>query len=161
MEIENETSMAMTPVEATLKNEPAKRRGPGAPKGNTNGLVHGLTRYRRLLSGKTIDRRTSLHKVLAEMEAELVAAVGGDPSPQEKMLINTIVKTQLYLSTCDRHLMGLKHLVRKGRPVPLLAERSRLASVLVTYLDKLGLQRRAKPALNLAEMLQQQQNGGK
>jgi hypothetical protein len=37
-----------------------------------------------MLSGGRLDGRTSLHKVLREKEQELITALGGDPSPQER-----------------------------------------------------------------------------
>ena len=64
-------------------------------KGNTYGLraskayklavKHNLNTYRRMLSGSKVDGRTSLYRVLREKEHELTAALGGDPSPQERL----------------------------------------------------------------------------
>jgi len=39
-----------------------------------------------MLSGGRLDARTSLYKVLREKEQELTAALGGDPSLQERII---------------------------------------------------------------------------
>lgn len=74
--------------------------------GNQNARKHGLNTFKRLLEGPKVDGRTSLYKVLREKEQELATALGGDPSPQEKILIADAVKTQLYVGTLDEYLMN-------------------------------------------------------
>src|SRR2546427_913649 len=103
-------------------------KGHSGPPRNKNALQHGLHFYRRLLSGDGLKRSTALYRALAAKEQELVTALGGDPSPQELALIGDTVKTLLYLGSIDHYLMGLKSLMRKGRPHPVIAERTRLAA---------------------------------
>ena len=57
----------------------------GAPPGNKNALKHGP--YKATLNGPGLDERTSLFKALREKEQELATALGGDPSPQEQVII--------------------------------------------------------------------------
>lgn len=51
------------------------------PPGNKDAVKHSLYVYKAMLNGDGIDQRTSLFKALREKEQELVAALGGDPSP--------------------------------------------------------------------------------
>ncbi len=115
------------------------------PPGNKNAIQHGLYSLREMLNGDGLDRRTSLYHALAEKEAELVSALGGDPSPQERAIIADTIKTMLYIGSLDANLAGLKHLVRKGRVHNVLLERTRLAARLRENLKTLGLNRVTKP----------------
>jgi hypothetical protein len=124
----------------------------GAPKGNKNRLTHGLHTYKAMLNGNGLDERTSLFKALREKEQELVKALGGDPSPQEQAIIGDSVKNMLYVASLDNYLMGLKSLVRKGRPHPVLAIRTQLSAHLRENLKTLGLKRVSR-TLSLTEIL--------
>jgi len=116
-----------------------------AGKGNTVALKHGLSAYRRMLEGAKIDARTSLHRVLREKEQEIITALGGDPSPQEKLLIADTVKTLLYVGTVDEYLMSLNGgIIKGGKVVPVVESRTSLAAHLRRNLEALGLQRRVK-----------------
>ena len=138
------------------------RNAPGGPPGNRYALKHGLHTYKAMLNGNGLDERTSLFKALREKEQELVTALGGDPSPQEQAIIGDSVKNMLYIASLDNYLMGLKSLVRKGRPHPVLAIRTQLSAHLRENLKTLGLKRVAK-SLTLNEILtkddDQQGNG--
>jgi hypothetical protein len=145
-----------------VKTESGRSRqgqGGGAPRGNKNNLVHGLYGYKALLDGKGLDERKSLFKALREKEQELVSALGGDPSPQERAIIGDSVKNMLYIASLDNYLMGLKSLVRKGRPHPVLAIRTTLSAHLRENLKTLGLKRVAKN-LSLHEILSNAADGG-
>ncbi len=134
-----------------MAGKPA-RSGPPA---NRNGLRHGLYSLRAMLNGDGLDRRTSLYRALRDKEQELVSALGGDPSPQEKAIIGDSVKTLLYIGSLDAYLMQLKSLVRKGRVHNVLIERTRLAGHLRENLKTLGLKRVPKEIPDLAKELQQ------
>jgi hypothetical protein len=116
----------------------------GAPRGNQNALTHGLYVYKAMLNGDGLDKRTSLYRALAEKEQELIASLGGDPSPQEQTIISDTVKHMLYAATLDRYLLGLKSLVRKGRVHGVLAERTKIGVHVRENLKTLGLKRRVK-----------------
>ena len=121
------------------------RRSGGAPQGNRNALSHGVHHYKRLLSGDGLKRSTALYRALREKELELVSALGGDPSPQERIIIGDTVKVMLYIGSLDNYLTGLKHIVRKGKVHAVLGERTRLAAHLRENLKTLGLKRITKP----------------
>lgn len=131
--------------------EMAGKRDRSGPPGNKNALQHGVYHYKRLLSGDALKRSTALYRALAAKEQELVTALGGDPSPQERAIIGDAVKTMLFLGSIDHYLQGLKSLVRKGRVHPVLAERTRLAAHLRENLKTLGLKRMVKQP-TLAEL---------
>jgi len=106
-----------------------------------------------MLNGDGLDRRTSLYRALRDKEQELVSALGGDPSPQERAIIGDSVKTMLYLGSLDSYLMGLKSIVRKGKVHNALIERTRLAGHLRENLKVLGTKRVAKEIPDLAKQL--------
>ncbi len=154
-----ETPSNKQPVNATL-TKPSKRGGAGgAPRGNRNALTHGFNHYKRLVSGDGLKRSTALYRALTEKEAELVSALGGDPSPQERAIIGDTVKTMLYIGSLDAYLTGLKSLVRKGKVHAVLAERVRLADHMRVNLTTLGLKRVVK-TLTLDEVLDEPDGGG-
>jgi hypothetical protein len=126
----------------------------GAPHANLNHLKHGFWAYKAMLNGDGLDERTSLARALREKENELVVALGGDPSPQERILIWDSIKNILYIASLDNYLMQLKHFVRKGKPHPCLTMRTQLAAHLRENLKTLGLHRRVKTP-SLGEILTQ------
>jgi hypothetical protein len=121
-------------------NKPERNVG-GAPKGSRNHLTHGLYAYKHMIDRDGLDKRSSLYKALRLKEQELIDSLGGDPSPQERVIITDSVKVILYLSTCDTYLSQLKSFIRKGRPHPVLSVRLQLASHLRENLKTLGLKR--------------------
>ena len=149
---EIELNMEETTSLESPKKPPSNRNAPGGPPGNRKALKHGLYAYKAMLNGDGLDERTSLFKALREKEQELVTALGGDPSPQEQAIIGDSVKNMLYIVSLDNYLMGLKSLVRKGRPHPVLAIRTTLSTHLRENLKTLGLKRVAK-TLSLQDIL--------
>jgi hypothetical protein len=117
----------------------------GAPKGSANAFKYGRYQLQRLLSDGGPKKSTALYRVIAAKEQELIASLGGDPSPQELIIIKDTIKTMLFKGSLDRYLMSLKSLVRKGRVHGVLAERTRLATHERENLRTLGLKRVAKP----------------
>ena len=148
MNAEDLQSEGLSSDREVLKAPPAR----GGPPGNKKALKHGLHTYKAMLNGDGLDERTSLFKALREKEQELVSALGGDPSPQERAIIGDSVKNMLYVASIDNYLMSLKSLVRKGRPHPVLAIRTQLSAHLRENLKTLGLKRVAK-TLSLHEIL--------
>ena len=58
--------------------------------------------------------------------------------PNGKSLDDT-VKNMLYIASLDNYLMGLKSLVRKGKPHPVLVIRTQLSAHLREISKPLGL----------------------
>ena len=89
-----------------------------------------------MLSGSKIDGRTALYRVLREKEQELITALGGDPSPQERLIIADTVKTLLFIGTVDEYLMSLDGgIIKGGKMVPVMESRTSLASHLRRNLE--------------------------
>ena len=135
----------------------AGKRGRSGPPANQNGLRHGFYSLRAMLNGDGLDRRTSLYRALAEKERELISALGGDPSPQERVIIADTVKTMLYVGSLDAYLMKLKNLVRKGRVHPVVDVRTRLAVHVRENLKTLGLKRVPREVPDLGKELKRLQ----
>jgi hypothetical protein len=75
-----------TPIQ--LKRKVAKTGSVGPPKNNTNAVTSGAF---ATLNRRNLDQRTRFAKALKSVEAELVAALGGEPTPQERILIDRVV----------------------------------------------------------------------
>ena len=142
----------MNPESSDKTDRRRLNKSGGAPRGNKNAAKHGLYGYKAMLDGKGLDERTSLFKALREKEMELSIALGGDPSPQEQAIIGDCVKNILYIASLDNYLMGLKNLVRKGRPHPVLVIRTQLSAHLRENFKTLGLKRVSK-TLTLTDLL--------
>ncbi len=133
--------------------------GRSGPPGNKNAMQHGLCSLRAMLNGDGLDRRTSLYHALEEKERELVSALSGDPSPQERAIIGDTVKNMLYVGSLDAYLMSLKSLVRKGRVHPVVDVRTRLAAHVRENLKTLGLKRVPRDVLDLKPELKRLEGG--
>jgi hypothetical protein len=116
----------------------------GPPAGNTNRVTHGYYSLKAKLSGADLDKRTAAYKALAEKEQELITALGGDVSPQERIIIADTVKHLLFAASLDRYLMQLKSLVRKGKVRGVVNERTRIGAHIRDNLKALGLAKRFK-----------------
>jgi len=123
---------------------PQVPKAKGPPKGSQNGFKHGKYQLMRLLSDGGPKKSTTLYRVIIAKEKELIASLGGDPSPQELIIIKDTVKTMLFKGALDRYLMTLRSLVRKGHVHGVLAERTRLAMHERENLKTLGLKRVTK-----------------
>lgn len=133
--------------------ENGRKRAGGAPRGNKNRQTHGYYSLVATLNKGHLDKRTLIGRYQMDKEDEIAKALGGDPSPQQSILITDTVKTMLYLGCLDTYLVSLKSAVRKGRVHPVLTERFRLAGHIRENLKTLGLERRVKVS-SLAEVLQ-------
>ena len=116
----------------------------GPPAGNANGVTHGYYSLRAKLTGADLYKRTAAYKALAEKEQELITALGGDVSPQERIIIADTVKHLLFAASLDRYLMQLKSLVRKGKVHGVVSERTRIGAHIRDNLKTLGLAKRIK-----------------
>jgi hypothetical protein len=113
----------------------------GAPFCSRNAWKHGLRYYKRLLSGDGLKKSTAIYHALAQKEAELIAALAGDPSPQERAIIADTIKHMLFAGSIDHYLLSLKSLVRKGRLHAVVGERTRIGAHIRENLKTLGLKR--------------------
>jgi len=121
---------------------------------------HGLVRLKaavRGLGARVIDRRTSIGKALDSWRVDLLADLGGAPavSTQQAALVDLAVRTKLMLDSIDAWILTQPSLVnaRKRALLPVVRERASLASQFQAVLRDLGLERRARPAPSLSEIL--------
>ena len=123
-------------------------------------VTHGACALKRAvmaLGSRAIDRRTSTGKALAQWRAELIQDLGGPDalSAQQATLIDLCVKDKLLLDSLDSWMLQQKTLVnaRKKSAIPVLLQRGQLADGLARRLGQLGLERKARPAKSLADVL--------
>jgi hypothetical protein len=97
-----------------------------------------------------IDGRTLAARSLIQWRSELLRDLGGQEnlSAQQMALVDTAVRSKLFIDHVDAYLLGQKSLVnRRSRAVlPVLHERQTLVDSLVRLLGQLGLERVAKDA---------------
>ena len=77
-----------------------KRKTQGAQLGNTNAQKHGS------YSMTFTDARTKEAKYIKQVEDELIAAVGGDPSPSQFLLIKRIAVKSFRLSKAESEIVA-------------------------------------------------------
>src|SRR5215470_7699282 len=156
-ERDQQQSRAFPPDRQSGNDEPRRlsRRPPRA-----TAQRHGLTRLRaavRGLGGRVVDKRTTLGRALADWRQELIDDLGGTNavSTQERAIVDLAVKTKLLLDSIDAWLLTQPSLINKRTRalLPVVRERQHLADALSRYLQALGLERRARPAKSLEEVL--------
>jgi hypothetical protein len=108
---------------------------------------------------QAIDSRTVAARGLLDWRHELFADLGGEQavSAQQKALVEMAVRTRLFIDHADAFLLGQQSLVngRRRSLIPLVKERQGLVDSLVRILSQLGLERKARPAKTLAEVLEE------
>ena len=123
----------------------------------THGLIT-LKRAIKTLGSRVIDRRTSLGKQLNAWRSELIESLGGNDavSVQERAIVDAAVTTKLMLDSLDAWVLSQPSLVnhRKRAVWPVVGQRQALSDALVRYMMQLGLSKRSRPTMTLAELLQ-------
>ncbi len=114
---------------------------------------------------QAIDRRSAAARGLLAWRKELLADLGGEAavSAQQMALVELAVRTRLYVDHLDGWLMEQPTLVnsRRRAVLPVLKERQALVDSLVRILGQLGLERKAKPVVDLQTYLTRRYGGGK
>ncbi len=126
----------------------------GAPSGNKNHLVHGGYSLDTALKGqRRLDGRTQLARALNTARQALIQAVGGNPSPQQSILIDRIVRKVLVLDSIDAHVEEVGPF-ENGTLIPVL-QKAYLgwSNSLRRDLEVLGLEYRARDVINLNKYL--------
>ena len=113
-------------------------------QGNTNAVRHGA--YRKL---NLLDQRTREARILAQLEGMLVSALGGDPSPQQILLIKRACVKAFRCSLLEREII-----VNGGQVVPRIDEDYlRWSRELRLDLQALGLEKRMKEVIDLKDYI--------
>jgi hypothetical protein len=142
--------LIMEPESESVELKP--RNVVGGPVGNQKARKHGVRGLQIARKVGKIDKRTSFGQAFERRKREYVAHLGGDVSAMELVLIEDTVWNDFYVMNYDVYLSGLKSVVRKGRPHPIVAERNHAAAHRRENLKLLGLKRVAK-TLSLHEIL--------
>ncbi len=129
-----------------------KWRKAGGQPGNTSALQHGGYRD---LSAEKLDQRTREAKALNQIEGELVTALGGEPSPQEILIVKQAAVKAVRVALIGQHLL----IANGSAPQSLLDDYLRWGRELRSDLLALGLERRQKSVQNLTDYLQESQKG--
>jgi len=119
---------------------------------------HGLTALKARVAVRglaAIDGRTLAAKSLFAWRSELLDALGGLPnvSPQKLALVETAVRTKLFLDHVDAFLLAQTSLIdrRRRAVLPILRERQALVDGLSRVLAQIGLDRVPRPVQSLAQ----------
>ena len=123
--------------------------------------LHPLATIRRkiLTDGLSrVDGRIHSVRVIKKWQRELAQDLGGlgALTTAQKTLLELSTRTRLLLEHVDAHLMQLKSVIqkRKGRLLPLVNERMKIADVLTRQLLALGLERKSTVIPALSQYLQ-------
>lgn len=121
-----------------------KRNKKGAPKGNKHALRHGAYMRRQQ------DGRTWQGKLQRHIEATLATALGGDPTPQQALIIQRLAVKAIRCVCLEREILS------ESGEVSIETEKRylRWCRELRSDLGVLGLERRTKNVVNLKEYLE-------
>ncbi len=118
----------------------------------------------KALGTRAIDKRTGVGKALAQWQFELVQDLGGAEaiSTQQRAVVDLAVKSKLILDSIDNWLLQQPSLInlRRRALLPVVTQRQQLADGLLRALEKLGLERKAKPVPALSEYLEAKYQAG-
>ena len=124
-----------------------RKRKQGSQPGNQHALQHGA--YRSL---RRVDGRSWEGKLIKQIELELCTALGGDPTPQQIILLKRISVKALKCHLAERRILN-----SNGADIRRLeADYLTWANSLRMDLSLLGLKRQAKPVQSLDSYLENQ-----
>lgn len=130
-------------------------RGPDHPRTGLGALkakvkVRGLT---------AIDQRTLAARALLDWRRQVLDDLGGEENiaATKLALVETAVRTKLYLDHVDAFLLERSALVnRRKKLIPLVEQRQRLADSLARILTQLGLEKKGPKPVTLDSYLRQE-----
>ena len=126
----------------------SKRKLRVVKKRNGNGNHGGVVRSGVWSDLRDVDGRTQLGRLMRDTRADLVNALGGDPTPQEVLLIERVVFMAAKCALFEQAALTGKD----GSPASDAYYLSWAANVRRT-LQVLGLSRRARPVQTLQEYI--------
>ena len=128
------------------KNMPDKRPRHG---------LHALKKRLKVDGLNALDRRCSAVKALLAWKRGLIADLGGaeNISASKMTLLDMAARTRLLLENIDAYILMLPSIVNKKKRcvIPVVQQREQLAASLASLLQRLGLERQARPVKSLAE----------
>jgi hypothetical protein len=116
------------------------------PKGGPQQLGPYSRKLRRGVISDKVDGRSTLGRFCRDLEAQLVAHIGGAPSVTQRMLIERAIKVQIQLDMLDTKLMSGDWTPHDQRTHGALLNALRLTC------RELGMKAAPKPAPTLADI---------
>lgn len=119
---------------------------------------HSLSRLRRTvttLTTKRLDGRSKIAVAVRAWKNDIRRDLGGDLSRAQETILEAAAQSWVILSSLDDWIARQPSLVtRKRQLVPVVTQRMQIAEGLARHLERLGLERRARPVPDLRDYLQ-------
>ena len=104
-----------------------------------------------------IENLGDVGEALKAWKAAIIEDLGGESevSAMELSVIELACKTHLLLASIDRFLLEQRSLINKSKRqlFPIVLQRQALADALSAYMKQLGMKKKSKPVLSLADYL--------
>src|SRR5436309_10776010 len=134
-----------------IANELPTRPGRGRP------TQHGCTAVRRTLAQLTtrrLDGRSAVAVAVRRWKEDVRADLGGDLTRAQETILEAAAQAWVILASLDDWIARQPTLVTKKRQVlAVVKQRMQIAEGLARHLERLGLERRAKPVPDLTAYL--------
>src|SRR5437867_4875146 len=132
----------------------ASRRGPGGRQpGAGRKATHGaaiMRRTLRTLTTRRLDGRSALAVAVRRWKEDVRRDLGGDLIRAQETILEAAAQSWVIVSSLDDWIARQPSLVtRKRQLLPVVVQRIQIAEGLARQLDRLGLDRKAKPVPDL------------
>jgi hypothetical protein len=106
------------------------------------------------LTTRRLDGRSAVAVQVRRFMADITSDLGGDLSRAQATILEDAAQSWIIRQSLDDYLARQPSLVTKRRTLlPIVTDRMRIAEHLAKQLDRLGLQRTAKPVADLRTQL--------
>src|SRR5437870_4822681 len=141
-----------------VANPGVSRRGPGGRQpGAGRKPTHGAAIMRRTLRALTtrrLDGRSALAVAVRHFKDDIRRDLGGDLSRAQEVILESAAQSWVIVSSLDDWIARQPSLVTRKRTVlPVVLQRMQIAEGLARNLERLGLEREAKPVPELTAYL--------
>lgn len=116
-----------------------------------------LTRVLRTVRLDTIDQRSQVGVALRRLREEMTADLGGEGEVTcaQRVLVEEAAKARVIAAAVGDWILRQESLVKEGELLPAVVQHSALVANLGRLLERLGLERRAKPVQTLDDYLRE------
>ena len=106
------------------------------------------------LTTRRLDGRSAIAVAVRQFKTDLTADLGGDLSRAQQAILEDAAQAWVIRQVLDDYIVRQPSLVTKKRALlPVVRERMQVAEHLAKQLERLGLERRAKPVPDLGDYL--------
>jgi hypothetical protein len=139
-------------IERVSRRGPGGRR-PGAGRKPTHGAAI-MRRTLRALTTRRLDGRSAIAVAVRTWKGDVRRDLGGDLTRAQETILEAAAQSWVIVSSIDDWIARQPSLVTKKRRVlDVVMQRQQLAEGLARHLERLGLERRAKPVADLSTYL--------